>query len=311
MYGVSIHMHAFNESVYLLLNKMWWGILLGVISVGIIGTVPKTIVKHALGKCGTFNGLLRATCAGFMLDLCSHGILLVGMKLYERGASLGQTMAFLIASPWNSLSLTFILWSLIGFKWTISIIVFSLIIALISGYIFDRLVQKGVLPENPHKPEIPEDFHFWNELLSHIKTSRPTPSKILRFLRQGLKDSKMIIKWIFFGIILASLIRSFINPEFFAVLFGPKFIGLFATIIFATILEVCSEGSIPLAADMLTRAKAAGNTFAFLMTGVATDYTEILSLKETTRSWKIALFLPLITVPQVILIAVVLNLFQI
>ena len=233
------------------------------------------------------------------------------MKLYERGASLGQTMAFLIASPWNSLSLTFILWSLIGFKWTISIIVFSLIIALISGYIFDRLVQKGVLPENPHKPEIPEDFHFWNELLSHIKTSRPTPSKILRFLRQGLKDSKMIIKWIFFGIILASLIRSFINPEFFAVLFGPKFIGLFATIIFATILEVCSEGSIPLAADMLTRAKAAGNTFAFLMTGVATDYTEILSLKETTRSWKIALFLPLITVPQVILIAVVLNLFQI
>ena len=44
------------------------------------------------------------------------------------------------------------------------------------------------------------------------------------------------------------------------------------------------------------------------MTGVATDYTEIMSLKETTGSWKVALFLPLITVPQVVLFASVMNL---
>ena len=31
---------------------------------------------------------------------------MVGAKLYERGASIGQVMAFLIASPWNSFSLT-------------------------------------------------------------------------------------------------------------------------------------------------------------------------------------------------------------
>ncbi|MDH3324524.1 MAG: ATPase, partial [Candidatus Peregrinibacteria bacterium] len=45
----------------------------------------------------------------------------------------------------------------------------------------------------------------------------------------------------------------------------------------------------------------------FLMTGVSTDYTEIISLKETTKSWKISLFLPLITVPQVIILAYLLN----
>jgi hypothetical protein len=43
------------------------------------------------------------------------------------------------------------------------------------------------------------------------------------------------------------------------------------------------------------------------MTGVSTDYTEILILKETTKSWKIPFFLPLITVPQVLIIAWIMN----
>ncbi|MDP7477020.1 MAG: hypothetical protein QF442_01065, partial [Candidatus Peribacteraceae bacterium] len=79
------------------------------------------------------------------------------------------------------------------------------------------------------------------------------------------------------------------------------------TLIVATILEVCSEGSVPVAADLFTRAGAPGNSFAFLMTGISTDYTEILSIKETTKSWKISFFLPLVTVPQVVVLALILN----
>jgi len=70
---------------------------------------------------------------------------------------------------------------------------------------------------------------------------------------------------------------------------------------------VCSEGSTPIAADLLNRADAPGNGFAFLMTGVSTDYTEIMVLKETTRSMKTALFLPLLTVPQVLVVAWIMN----
>jgi len=126
-------------------------------------------------------------------------------------------------------------------------------------------------------------------------------------LREGLRDSIMILKWIFFGIVLASAIRTFVDPSTFSTFFGPTLMGLGATLIFATILEVCSEGSMPIATDLLTRAGAPGNSFAFLMTGIATDYTEIMSIKETTGHWKISLFLPLITVPQVVLIAIILN----
>jgi hypothetical protein len=43
------------------------------------------------------------------------------------------------------------------------------------------------------------------------------------------------------------------------------------------------------------------------MAGVATDYTEILILREVTGRLKAALLLPLLTVPQVLVIGWALN----
>ena len=139
------------SGIYELINNMWWGLVTAVITVGLLDRIPRDLVISALGQGGSLKGVVRATCAGVLLDLCSHGILMVGTKLYERGASLGQMMAFLIASPWNSLSLTLILISLIGWGWTLSFVVLSMAIGVMSGIIFDALVRRKVLPGNPHK----------------------------------------------------------------------------------------------------------------------------------------------------------------
>ena len=117
------------------------------------------------------------------------------------------------------------------------------------------------------------------------------------------------MRWILFGVCLASAIRAIASPETFAAFFGPTLLGLGMTIAVATVLEVCSEGSTPVAADILNRAGAPGNSFAFLMGGVATDYREVMVLRATTSSWKIALFLPLISLPQVIFLAWLINTF--
>jgi len=301
------YLGTFMSSTFELLNQMAWGIALGIIFVGVLDKIPQQLIIASLGRGGTFSGLLRATAAGVMLDLCSHGILLVGMQLYKKGASLGQTMAFLIASPWNSLSLTFILWALLGFWWMITFLILSMVIGIISGFIFEGLVRRKVLPKNPNQIELPEGFKFWPSLKSTYKDARFNIKTIWKVIRNGIFGSKMILRWIFFGVILASLVRTFISPESFQTFFGPTLAGLGLTVIVATILEVCSEGSAPVAADLLTRAGAPGNSFAFLMTGVSTDYTEILALKETTKSWKISFFLPLVTLPQILILAWAIN----
>jgi hypothetical protein len=300
------YINTFTSSTFELMNRMSWGLALGIIFVGILNRIPREIIQKIMGKSGTISGILRATAGGVLLDLCSHGILLVGMKLYKQGLGLGQTMAFLIASPWNSLSLTLVLWALIGFKWMISFLLLSMLMAIISGIIFDKLVKKKILPSNPNKVKLPPNYSIKKDFKNLLKNNKFTAKTPIKIVADGVKGSKMILRWIFFGVILASAIRTFISPEQFQTLFGPTVLGLISTIFIATIIEVCSEGSTPIAADILTRAGAPGNSFAFLMVGVSTDYTEILGLKETTGSWKIALFLPLITLPQVIIIALLL-----
>ncbi|MEZ4752762.1 MAG: permease [Bdellovibrionota bacterium] len=307
--GLPDWVSIYSEAVYTLMNKMWWGLALGILFVAIFSRVPKEFVISALGRTEGLSGILRATLLGLCLDLCSHGILLVGMKLYERGASLGQTMAFLIASPWNSLSLTVILFSLIGWKWTLIFILLSAVIAVLSGVIFEFLVSKGSLHKNTNRIEIPADFNFFTELKAHFKTVKFSFSATFTMLKDGFFESGMILRWIFFGVVLTGLIQAFVPTDIFMNYFGASLAGLGFTLLAATVIEVCSEGSLPIAADLLTRAAAPGNSFTFLMAGVATDYTEVLALKETTKSWKIALFLPLVTVPQVLVLGYILNQF--
>ncbi|MDX9689647.1 MAG: ATPase [Proteobacteria bacterium] len=292
-----------------MVHSVWWGVLVGFVFVGILSKIPRNFIMAIFGRGGTVKGLLRATGAGVLLDLCSHGILMVGVRLYERGASLGQVIAFLMASPWNSLSLTLILIGLIGLPWTLAFIVLSMIIALVTGWIFDRLVERGVLPCNPNSEQVKEDFNFWPEAKkewSHLRLN----GKLLReMVANGARDSQMVLRWLFVGILLAALLRAFVPADAFGHYFGPTFMGLVFTLILTTIIEVCSEGSAPIAADIFTRAAAPGNAFAFLMAGVATDYTEIMVLKDVTKSWKIALFLPLISVPQIVLVGWIINSF--
>ncbi len=296
-----------SHSVHELINTMWFSVVLAALFVGLLSGIPQDFVTAILGRGGSLQGILRATLAGVLLDLCSHGILMVGMKLYQKGASLGQVMAFLIASPWNSLSLTLIFIALIGLPWTLAFIALSMAIAVITGLLFDRLVGRGVLPGNGDHKGLPEGFHFWREARQALSGFRLTPDWLLEVFWQGIKGSRMVIRWLLFGVLLASTIRALVSLEDFQALFGPTLLGLLATLVAATVIEVCSEGSTPIAADLMTRANAPGNSFAFLMTGVATDYTEVMVIRDTMKSWKIALFLPLLTVPQVVAIAVILN----
>ena len=298
----------FNHGVFKIMNTMWWGILLGIFFVGLLDGVPREIIFSALGGASRLGGILRATGAGLLFDLCNHGILMIGMKLYERGASIGQTVAFLLASPWNSLSLTIILISLVGWQYALLFILLSGVVAIITGYICDTLVEQGRLPDNPARQAvIGQEVKLGSAVRTWLSTVKPTWAGFTATLLDGLKGSRMVLRWLLFGVVLAAAIRALIPAELFADWFGPTLLGVFLTVIAATIIEVCSEGSAPIAADLVTRANAPGNGFTFLIAGAATDYTEIMSLKDTTGSWKLALMLPVIAVPQTLFIAILLN----
>ncbi len=296
-----------STAVYQLVNAMWWGIAMGVLMIGILSKVPREFVLSIFGAGLGLKGILRATAAGVLLDLCSHGVLMVGAKIYERGVSIGQVIAFLIASPWNSFSLTLILVSLIGFPWTVAFILLSMMVAVSVGLLFNLLVEQKFIPSNPYDVTVAENFRFWHEARSRIQRTDFNALFFKSVVVDGIKGARVVVRWVLFGILLAALVKALVAPETLNVYFGPTLAGLGLTVLAATLIEVCSEGSTPIAADLLTRAKAPGNSFAFLMTGVSTDYTEVMVLRDTTKSWKIAILLPLLSVPQIVAIAIIIN----
>ncbi len=107
----------------------------------------------------------------------------------------------------------------------------------------------------------------------------------------------MVLWWILIGTFLASLARSYVPHSFFANYMGAGLLGLVVTLGVATVIEICSEGTAPLAFEIFKQTGAFGNAFVFLMAGVVTDYTEI-GLIWANIGRRAALWLPLITVPQ-------------
>jgi uncharacterized membrane protein YraQ (UPF0718 family) len=107
---------------------------------------------------------------------------------------------------------------------------------------------------------------------------------------------------------MAGVARAFIPHDWFLVYAGPTVVGLFVVLLFATIIEVCSEGSSPLAFEIYRQTGSFGNPFVFLMAGVSTDYTEI-GLIASNIGKRAAIWLPIITVPQILVLGYLFNIF--
>ncbi len=125
-------------------------------------------------------------------------------------------------------------------------------------------------------------------------------------IKGALALSDMVLWWIILGILIASVVGAYIPTHFFHRFMGPTLLGLIVTLGLATIIEVCSEGSSPLAFEIYRQTGALGNSFIFLMAGVATDYTEI-GLLWTNVGRRTAMWLPIVTVPQIVAIGYIAN----
>jgi len=250
--------------------------------------------------------IVFSVLAGFMMAACSHGILALAIQLYKKGASTPAVIAFLLASPWANLPLTILMFGFFGVK-ALLIVFGAIIIALISGYIYMFLESRSWIEHNPNTIQVKEGFSILRDAKQRIAGAKFDISGAVKGIWGGAVSlANMVLWWIMLGMLLASIAAAYLPPDFMHHYMGPTLIGLAVTLFLATIIEICSEGSAPLAFEIYRQTGAIGNSFIFLMAGVVTDYTEI-GLLWTNIGWKTAVWLPVITVPQVMLLAVLFN----
>ena len=307
------YLNDFFEAFIDYLKLIWWAVLLGFLIGGIIDYfIPREYIEKYLSR-HRKRTIIYAVIFGFLMTACSHGILAIAMELYKKGANTASVVAFLLASPWANLPITVLLFGFFGLK-AAFIMISALIIAMITGLIYQSLERKGMI-ECSHcamgedKPVL-TDFSIIKDVKRRWKEYDFTAKNNIDAIKGTIKGSwsltKMVMWWLLIGMLMASFARAYVPQHLFMEYMGPTFLGLVVTLLFATIIEVCSEGSSPLAFEIFNQTGAFGNSFTFLMAGVATDYTEIGLIWHNIGK-KAALWLPIITVPQILILGYLFN----
>lgn len=304
-------LEPFRKIFFTYLRKIWWAVALGLFFGGIIDRyIPREYISKVLSRKGP-GKIFNAVILGFLMSACSHGILALSIQLHKKGASNPAVISFLLASPWANFAVTLMLISFFGINGFL-IMLAAIIIAINSGFIFIFLENKGLIEKNKNTVETKEDFSILKDIRLRMKSYNFGYKTLLSDIRGiysgAIALGDMVLWWIILGIFLASLAGAYIPVHFFHNYMGPTLLGLGVTLALATIIEICSEGSSPLAFEIYRQTGALGNSFVFLMAGVATDYTEIGLLWHNVGR-RSAIWLPIVTVPQVILLGHLANIF--
>ena len=291
-------LESFNESLLSYLDLIWWAVLLGLLFGGIIDHfVPDGFIFTYLGQ-HRKRTLVYATVAGFLLSACSHGILAIAIQLYKKGASIPAVITFLLASPWANLPVTILLFGFFGFD-ALWFVLGAMLVAVTTGAIF-MLLERLSLIEASRVPEAAGETAWTNVVHFDLGAS------VEGVVRGSVNLANMVLWWIIIGFLIAAVIKTWVPHEWLMAYFGPDIVGLLLTLGVATVIEICSEGSSPIAFEIYNAVGVLGNPFVFLMAGVATDYTEI-GLIWSNIGRRAALWLPVITVPQILILGYLFN----
>jgi len=289
---------SLNESLLKYVRVLWWAILLGFLLGGIIDYfVPEEFIFRYLGQ-RKKRTIFYAVIAGFLMSACSHGILAISMQLYKKGAGVPAVITFLLASPWANLPVTILLFGLFGLK-ALYFVVGAMVIAVITGFIYMGLDRVGWIEKS-------RDVRSVKEIKWTNITNFDLGKSVKGVWNGAVGLANMVLWWIIIGVLISAIIGAYVPGNFFLKYLGPTFWGLILTLLFATIIEVCSEGSAPIAFEIFEKVGTFGNPFVFLMAGVVTDYTEI-GLIWSNIGKKAAIWLPIITVPMVLAVGILLN----
>jgi uncharacterized protein len=295
----------FRETLFVYIKRIWWAILLGLFLGGVIDYyVPREHISFVLAN-PKKRTIFYSVILGFFMSACCHGILALSIELHKKGASNPAVVSFLLASPWANLTLTIMLIGFFGLK-AFYIIISALVIAITTGFIFRFLERKKLIERNENTVAISEDFSLIGDIKKRWTGHRFSTADIKGVFNGTRTLSNMVLWWVLIGMAMASFAGAYIPSKLFQNYMGSTVIGLLVTLALATLIEVCSEGSAPMAFEIFRQTGAMGNAFVFLMAGVVTDYTEIGLLWHNVGR-RVAIWLPIVTVPQVVVLGILAN----
>lgn len=259
-------------------------LVLIVFAVGVIRSwfSPEKTRKALEGK-PLFTGNVMASALGVLTPFCSCSAIPLFLGFVEAGIPIGVTFSFLIAAPLVNEVALVLLAGLFGWKVAVIYLFTGLIIAIISGFILEKLKMQKYVAEWVYQVKV---------------GAREMEEQKITFsdrMDAGWHAVKEIVGkiWIYvlIGIAVGAGAHGYVPEDFLSGLMGnDKWFAVPLAILLGIPMYSNAAGIIPIVGVLMEKGVSLGTSLAFMMSVIGLSLPEIIILKKVLKWQLIAVF---------------------
>ncbi len=274
--------------------KVMMLLVLIIFIVGIIRTFfsPEKTRKALEGK-SLFTGNVMAALLGIVTPFCSCSAIPLFLGFVEAGIPLGVTFSFLIAAPMiNEVALVLLI-GLFGWKVAIIYVLTGLSVAIIAGFILEKLKLSRYVAEWVYKTRAKTNQSIENSL------------SISQRIQAGFDVVKEIVGkiWIYIllGIAVGAGAHGFVPDAYLAEALGNQhWYSVPLAILVGIPLYSNAAGIIPIVSVLIEKGVTLGTALAFMMSVIGLSLPEIIILKKVLKWQLITVFVGVVAIGIII-----------
>ncbi|SDK64929.1 permease [Billgrantia gudaonensis] len=305
-----------NEAALTSLGFFWmalWAFALGYLISSLIQVlVTQERMQRTMGTGGP-RSMLLGTLFGFISSSCSFAALATTRTLFQKGAGLAPSLAFLLASTNLVVELGFVIALFLGWPFVVGEYVGGVLLILLTWALVwltrpERLIARVRERLGADSEETASQAPDWRRKLA----SRQGWQEIGQTY---VMEWQMVWKDVLIGFTVAGVIAAFVPEAFFQSLFlgagdgEPDFLELLAQALVGPVAAfftfIGSMGNIPLAAVLFDN----GVSFAGVMAFIFSDLVvlPVLRINATYYGWRMALYILALLLTTLVVTALLLH----
>ncbi len=282
-----------TESLWFFIYEVPKVMLLLVLIVFIVGVIrswfsPEKTRKALEGK-SLFAGNVMASGLGILTPFCSCSAIPLFLGFVEAGIPIGVTFSFLIAAPLINEVALILLAGLFGWKVAVIYVLTGLTIAIISGFILEKLKLQRFVADWVFKVQanqsaiVEEKLKFDDRLQAGWEVVKEIVGKI----------------WIYviIGIAVGAGAHGFVPEDYLARIMGEgSWYAVPLAILLGIPLYSNAAGIIPIVAVLMEKGVTLGTALAFMMSVIGLSLPEIIILKKVLKWQLIVIFVGVVAI---------------
>ncbi|MCF9079131.1 permease [Vibrio parahaemolyticus] len=247
-------------------------------------------VRHYLAGKRRLFGYVTGSVFGAITPFCSCSSIPVFLGFTSAGIPLGITMAFLITSPLINEIAVLLLFSLLGWKFTIMYVLIGMLIGMLSGWLLDLIGAERWL--QPFAAKAMQKAQAQQHTQNNLNVSNEESAITLSYRHQFAKQEMVEIigrvwKWVFIGVGIGAGLHGFVPDGWIEAHLGAgQWWSVPASVLIGIPLYSNATGVIPIMESLLRNGLPIGTTLAFCMSTVAASVPEFVMLKQVMQ-WRL------------------------